>query len=672
VARRFATGIFIPNRAGLLLASILLLVLGAATTLAQTSASVVGDWSGILQTSGGTLRLALHVSTDAAGKLSVTLDSLDQNAMGLQGSNPVLTGDIFSFEIPSVSGTYSGTLGIDGNSISGTWSQGAPLPLVFTRQNGGPTPTAMPTPTPAPALPPVALDDLKPLLDRELAPVLEHGLLSKASGGGGLVVGVMDHGKRRIFAYGTAKPDSIFEIGSITKTFTGLILAQMVVQKKVTLDTPIRALLPADFVAKPEGAEITLLDLATQHSGLPRMPDNFKPQNPVNPYADYHAAQLREFIARHGVAKPAEAAFLYSNLGFGLLGYGLSLRAGLPYAELVSTEVTGPLHMRDTGIELSPAQRSRLIQGYDSNFDPTDSWDFDVFAGAGAIKSTAADMLTYLDANLHPDKYAAGASADSPGATLPAAVALDHQVRANVTNDGNSKIALAWGFTPKTGSYGHEGGTGGYRSLARFNPGQDRAVVVLYNRDNTNPAAPQLVERVAENIDELMTGKPSIPLDFISEEERLALVPLTFTDSSIEGRYHCTLTALPLPATIKDPFKAAATGDIHAVADGKGKLSEGTWVHHIQAPGLDLTCKLKLVSGGYSVTPNGTGTEQSSWKLVTEESPRGCFQFFSPARPPVTTDSELIVMDPSGKTFYSTSINRFAVLSTVCQSENAH
>jgi len=671
MARRFATGIFIVNRVLLLFVSMLLIGLGGSNTFAQKPADVVGDWSGALQAGGGSLRLALHVSKDAAGKLSVTLDSLDQNAMELQGSNAVLKGNSFSFEIPTVSGTYTGTLDSDGKNIRGIWSQGVPLPLLLTRETGGPTPTAMPTPTPAPAMPPVALENLKPILDRELAPVLEHGLLSKPTGGG-LVIGLMDHGNRRIFAYGSAKPDSIFEIGSITKTFTGLVLAQMVVQKKVTLDTPIRTLLPAGLVAKPDGAEITLVDLATQHSGLPRMPDNFKPQNPVNPYADYHAAQLQEFIAKHGVAKPADAGFLYSNLGFGLLGYGLSLRAGIPYGQLVSNEVTGPLHMSDTGVTLSPAQRSRLIQGYDTNFDQTGPWDLDAFAGAGAIKSTAADMLTYLDGHLHPDKYAAGAAADSPAATLPAAVALDHQLRANVTADSNTRIALAWIFNPKTGSYFHSGGTGGYRSLAGFNPAQDRAIVVLYNRDNQDPAAPQLVERVVENIDELMTGKPSIPLDFLSENERLALLPPTFTNSSIQGPYHCTLTAFPLPATIKDPFKAAATGDVHVVADGKGKFSEGTWVHHIQAPGLDLTCKLKMVSGGYSVTPDGTGTLHSSWKLVTEESPRGCFAFFSPARPPVTTDSESIMTDTTGKTLYSTSINRLAVLSTVCQSEQMH
>src|ERR1700722_9336386 len=134
MTRRFAADSFILNRASLLFASMLLVGLGAARTFAQKPADVVGDWSGVLQPSGGSLRLALHVSTDAAGKLRVTLDSLDQNAMGLTGSNAVLQGNSFSFDIPSVRGTYRGTLGNDTKSISGTWSQGVPLPLVFTRQ----------------------------------------------------------------------------------------------------------------------------------------------------------------------------------------------------------------------------------------------------------------------------------------------------------------------------------------------------------------------------------------------------------------------------------------------------------------------------------------------------------------------------------------------------------
>jgi hypothetical protein len=126
--------------------------------------------------------------------------------------------------------------------------------------------------------------------------------------------------ERRVFAYGTARPESIYQIASISKTFTGLILAQMVVQGKVRLDEPVRELLPAGTVRKPGGREITLLDLATHRSGLPPMPDNLGRNGIPNPGADYHAADLYAFVAEHGVGRDANPPFVYSNFGFALLG----------------------------------------------------------------------------------------------------------------------------------------------------------------------------------------------------------------------------------------------------------------------------------------------------------------------------------------------------------------
>ena len=134
----------------------------------------------------------------------------------------------------------------------------------------------------------------------------------------------------------------MFEIGSITKVFTGLMLAQMIEQGSVRPETPVRELLPKDTVAKPKGAEITLLDLVTQHSGLPRLPDNMKPADPNNPYADYRAENLYQFLGKHGVAKPDKPAFLYSNLGMGLLGQALANRAETSYAELLKTTGARP------------------------------------------------------------------------------------------------------------------------------------------------------------------------------------------------------------------------------------------------------------------------------------------------------------------------------------------
>jgi CubicO group peptidase (beta-lactamase class C family) len=132
----------------------------------------------------------------------------------------------------------------------------------------------------------------------------------------------------------------------------------------------VRELLPPGTVAKPTGDEITLLDLATQHSGLPRMPGNFRPVDPTNPYVDYSAANLYAFLARQTVAKPAQTQFLYSNLGFGMLGQALSNRAGASYPFLLAQEVTGPLGLIDTAVSLSPAQQTRFIPGHDHDHHP--------------------------------------------------------------------------------------------------------------------------------------------------------------------------------------------------------------------------------------------------------------------------------------------------------------
>jgi len=134
------------------------------------------------------------------------------------------------------------------------------------------------------------------------------------------------------------------------------------------------------------------------------MPNNLKPKNPFDPYADYDAPQLGEFLTKHGLMKPVQTNLLYSNLGFALLGFALTELEGASYAQLVQTEITSPLHMHDTVVRLSSAQQKRLIQGFDNLFNLAYPWDFGVFAGTGALKSTASDMLTYLDANLHPEK----------------------------------------------------------------------------------------------------------------------------------------------------------------------------------------------------------------------------------------------------------------------------
>jgi CubicO group peptidase (beta-lactamase class C family) len=343
----------------------------------------------------------------------------------------------------------------------------------------------------------VDVADLEPVLRHDLEPAFRSGVFAPGTGGGA-TVGVWKHGNQRVFAYGTAKPDSLFEIGSITKTFTALALAQLVVQGKVWLDEPVRELLPPDTVKEPNAREMTLLDLATHRSGLPRMPNNLHSTDSHNPFADYNTADLYAFMKYWGVGKEPWAAFEYSNLGFGLLGQVLENRAGVSYADLVKG-ITEPLGMRDTVIDLSPEKRARLIQGYAAPHTPVGPMDLGAFAGAGAIRSTAADMLRYLTANLHPPHG------------LRAAIEEQHKLRTQVVP--GTSIALAWVYDAHSGIYQHDGGTSGYTSYAFFSPKGDYAVVVL---TNVGPDLFEFVGILGEHIRERLTGERAISLNTVT------------------------------------------------------------------------------------------------------------------------------------------------------------
>jgi D-alanyl-D-alanine-carboxypeptidase/D-alanyl-D-alanine-endopeptidase len=484
----------------------------ASPASSETLLPVYGVWLGTLHAGAQTLRLQFRLKPGARGGAQCALDSLDQNGFDIPCNNVKLIGDTLTLDVPAVHASYGGVLSVDGGKLNGVWTQGASIAMTLERKT-----TAIEAPkgsTPAfdRAMPAVGVAGLKAVLDRDLEIALKSGALAPETHAG-VTVGVMQHGVERIFSYGTAKPDSVFEIGSITKTFTGLLLAQMVEQGTVKLDQPVRELLPEGTVGKPEsdgkpdaGGEITLLDLSDQHAGLPPMPDNFKPGDPNNPYADYDTKLLYEFISKHGVAHSKDAPFVYSNLGVGLLGQALAEKAKLPYATLLREQITGPLKMHETAIALTPEMRPRMIEGHDADGRVVHGWDLDALAGAGGIRSTAADMLIYLDAQLHPDRVEAGATMRD-AKTLPDAIEMTHVVRADV--GGGFHIGLGWFRVDATGSFWHNGGTGGYTAYALFNPAKDYALVVL---SNAGPSADALADNLGQHIEQRLTGMPAISL----------------------------------------------------------------------------------------------------------------------------------------------------------------
>ncbi len=299
----------------------------------------------------------------------------------------------------------------------------------------------------------------------------------------GIVVGVIDESGRKVISYGKPEHDStrdvngetVFEIGSVTKTFTACLLEKMVGRGELSLDDPAQKFLPKSVtLSSRNGKQITLRDLATHTSGLPRMPDNFAPSDRTNPYADYSVQQMYDFISEHKLRREIGSKYEYSNLGVGLLGHILSLKAGTNYEALVVKEICDPLKMNSTRIILTSGMKKRLAVGHDKKGNSVHNWDLPTFAGAGALRSTANDMLKYLAANLGLN--------DSP---LSKTMAKTHIAQRPAGNP-KMEIGLGWHVHKIFGSefLFHNGATGGYHSFVGLDKEKHRGVVVLANSAN--------------------------------------------------------------------------------------------------------------------------------------------------------------------------------------------
>ena len=298
--------------------------------------------------------------------------------------------------------------------------------------------------------------------------------------GVGIVVGVLEPGGQRIVSHGTFAVDdprgvdaeTVFEIGSVTKAFTSLLMADMVERGEINLSDPVSKYLPLT-VRMPErdGKVITLQDLATHTSSLPRLPTDFKPQDPTNPYASYTVDQMYRFLSSYTLSRPIGTQFEYSNLGVGLLGHALALKAGQDYERVIRDRILTPLAMSDTTVTLSPALQDRLARGHNPRRQPTSNWDGPTLVGAGGLRSTARDLLKFLALfarGTPPSLWAAAArmrSVERPG-PIPGSLA-----------------ALGWLVLNRGGveTVWHSGGTGGYSAFVGYVPSRGAGVVIVSN-----------------------------------------------------------------------------------------------------------------------------------------------------------------------------------------------
>ncbi|MBA2389892.1 MAG: beta-lactamase family protein [Geodermatophilaceae bacterium] len=342
---------------------------------------------------------------------------------------------------------------------------------------------------------------MQSIVDQAVTPLL--------GGPSGVVVGLLHEGKEYIWGYGHPKvPDgtTLYEIGSLTKVLTGLLLATLVTQGKLSLDEPAGTYLP-EVPTFP--SSITLRQLATHTAGLPRIPGNIWRsllKDTMNPFAHYSQDDLLAELKGFTPAKLAGRAgqISYSNLGMGLLGQLLARHLGISYESAGKQHICEPLGMRDTTMT-QPAQ-ARYALPLSSKGKPLPPFRMPTLEGAGAFVSTAHDMLRFLRAYLNPDQ-AMTLTLSLQSRTMAAPTRVERIIGWLASRNAKvlyepvfEGIGLGWiAFTLPQRSvrlWMHTGGTSGSRSIALFIPEYHQGLVVFHNRG-------------ASEMD-LFTGKPTV------------------------------------------------------------------------------------------------------------------------------------------------------------------
>jgi len=313
-------------------------------------------------------------------------------------------------------------------------------------------------------------------LDKKLDSTVQSYISLKATTG--LSIGILKDGKSIFYGYGeTARGNqqlpnehTLFEIGSLSKTFTSILLADAVNRGKVKLEDPVNNYLPDSIpLLQYGGITVTLKTLANHSSGIPRMPSNFHSSDNENPYKDYDRKDLFSFYKSFTpVRKPGEK-YEYSNLAVGTLGVILEDVNHSSYEALLTKTICKPLHMFETKVLLLATDTLCFAKGYKEDGSVSSQWDFKALGAAGCIRSTSADLIKFAKANL----------GDAPPA-LNKDIKLTHLV---TFTENKTKLGLAWHIIqPGTDAvYFHNGQTGGYHSYFAVNLKKKFAVVILSN-----------------------------------------------------------------------------------------------------------------------------------------------------------------------------------------------
>ncbi len=342
---------------------------------------------------------------------------------------------------------------------------------------------------------------VKPFIDGEIA--------------SGVVIGLYDAGHTEVYGFGTGpggKPpgaETLFEIGSVTKVYTSLLLADAIQRRELSIDSPVSELLPPGVTVPTRDKQvITLRHLVLHSSGLPRQPPAVAAHPEAqDPYAGYGEDALYADLVHTDLETTPGTKVLYSNYGAGLLGFALGRKIGGGYGHAVTDRVLVPLGLKDTYLGVPPAAAARRATGTDADLSAVPAWTYDAMAGAGGLISTAHDQLALIAAEVE----AAGGSK----APLRAAMHFtqEDQLEEDPQHPGN--IGLGWQIDEK-GRYWHNGGTGGFHAFLGFDPQSKRGIVILASTSTS------MIDRLADAMYDVLAGKAEAPAIALPSEPQLA------------------------------------------------------------------------------------------------------------------------------------------------------
>jgi CubicO group peptidase (beta-lactamase class C family) len=313
----------------------------------------------------------------------------------------------------------------------------------------------------------------------------------------GLSIGIIKGGEKYSYNFGTIekgkniKPSAhtVYEIASVTKSFTGILLAHAIIENRIALTDSIQKYIRSLNNLTYQGTPVTIFNLASHTSGLPKfVPIPPSGLAPVDYWATHTAISEEDFLdelARIRLKHKPGAAFIYSNADTQLLGVILERIYRISFADLVKKYITGPGHMKNTGIAIPDT--TEFAKGYDGKgkLAPRLTW-WDKLPAAASLRSDLDDMLNYLQLNLNESDPAIG---------------LAHKPIQQITDEGAESIALYWLNKKTKKGYReifHAGGSAGHTSFCLVCPQTQTGIVCFAN--DASPDTEHAIKAMANEI----------------------------------------------------------------------------------------------------------------------------------------------------------------------------